>query len=308
MKIINGIEEISKSERLVLTMGMFDGVHKGHQTIIEKLNEIACIENGNSALLTFYPHPRMVLQPDSDFKLLTTLEEKIELLKDYGLDYLIIQPFDFEFSRISPVSFVRDTLVNQLNIHTLVVGHDHHFGRNRSGDFAQLQELADLYHFKTLQLSAILEDEKPISSTKIREALCSGNIPYVNEALNHSYCISGEVIHGDKIGRTLGFPTINLKLNSDKLIPKDGVYGVDLMINNKSFIGLMNIGVRPTIEGKNQRIEIYILDFNDCLYGESVSVNILCRIRNEQKFEDLNSLKNQIQKDVSFFKEFLKQK
>ena len=305
MKIIHGIEEISKSERLILTIGMFDGVHKGHQTIIEKLNEIAFKENGNSALLTFSPHPRKVLQSDDSFKLLTTLDEKIELLKDYNLDYLIIQPFDFEFSRISPLNFVRYTLVNQLNIHTLILGHDHHFGRNRAGDFSQLQELAELYHFKALQLSAILEDEKPISSTKIREALSEGNIPYANEALNHPYGISGEVIHGDKIGRTLGFPTINLKVDSDKLIPKDGVYGVNLKIDNKTFTGLMNIGFRPTIEGKNQRIEIYVLDFNHNLYGEKVSLNILCRIRDEQKFENLDCLKNQIEKDIQYFKEFL---
>uniref|UniRef100_UPI0039A73F73 bifunctional riboflavin kinase/FAD synthetase n=1 Tax=Ornithobacterium rhinotracheale TaxID=28251 RepID=UPI0039A73F73 len=302
MKIVEGIQPIAETEKLVLTIGMFDGVHKGHQSIINQLNERAKTINGHSALLTLSPHPRRVLQPEEEFKLLSPLEEKIQLLERYNLDYLIIQPFDFNFSRTSSLDFVRDSLVNQLNIHTLIIGHDHQFGRNRAGDFQQLQELSSLYNFDLKQLSAIEENATPISSTKVRNALKEGNVAYVSQALGRPYTLAGTVIHGDKIGRTLGFPTVNLAVNDEKLIPKNGVYGVNILINGEKFQGLMNIGIRPTIQGKNQRIEVFIFNFERNLYEEKLSVEILCRIRDEQKFGSLEELKKQIARDVSFFK------
>ncbi|MGP2570294.1 bifunctional riboflavin kinase/FAD synthetase [Ornithobacterium rhinotracheale] len=302
MKIVEGIQPIAESEKLVLTIGMFDGVHKGHQSIINQLNKRAKAVNGHSALLTLNPHPRHVLQSDSDFKLLSPIDEKIQLLKKYNLDYLIIQPFDFEFSRTSSLDFVRESLVKQLNIHTLIIGHDHQFGRNRAGDFHQLQELSSLYNFELSQLKAIKENENPISSTKVRNALAEGNIAYATQALGRSYSLEGKVIHGDKIGRTLGFPTVNLAINDKKLIPKNGVYGVNVWIDGQKFQGLMNVGIRPTIEGKNQRIEVFIFDFEDNLYEKTLKVEILNRIRDEQKFDSLEDLKDQIAKDVLFFK------
>ncbi|MGV4529065.1 bifunctional riboflavin kinase/FAD synthetase [Ornithobacterium rhinotracheale] len=302
MKIVEGIQPIAESEKLVLTIGMFDGVHKGHQSIINQLNKRAKAVNGHSALLTLNPHPRHVLQSDSDFKLLSPIDEKIQLLKKYNLDYLIIQPFDFEFSRTSSLDFVRESLVKQLNIHTLIIGHDHQFGRNRAGDFHQLQELSLLYNFELSQLKAIKENENPISSTMVRNALAEGNIAYATQALGRSYSLEGKVIHGDKIGRTLGFPTVNLSINDEKLIPKNGVYGVNVWIDGQKFQGLMNVGIRPTIEGKNQRIEVFIFDFEDNLYEKTLKVEILNRIRDEQKFDSLEDLKDQIAKDVLFFK------
>ncbi|MRI63950.1 bifunctional riboflavin kinase/FAD synthetase [Ornithobacterium rhinotracheale] len=302
MKIVEGIQPIAESEKLVLTIGMFDGVHKGHQSIINQLNNKAEAVNGHSALLTLNPHPRHVLQSDSDFKLLSPIDEKIQLLEKYNLDYLIIQPFDFEFSRTSSLDFVRESLVKQLNIHALIIGHDHQFGRNRAGDFHQLQELSSLYNFELSQLKAIKENENPISSTKVRNALAEGNIAYATQALGRSYSLEGKVIHGDKIGRTLGFPTVNLAINDKKLVPKNGVYGVNILVDGEKFQGLMNVGIRPTIEGKNQRIEVFIFDFGDNLYEKTLKVEILNRIRDEQKFDSLEDLKNQIAKDISVFK------
>lgn len=302
MEVIHGIQPLNPNKKLVLTIGMFDGVHKGHQAIIQKLNKYAKEIGGHSALLSFTPHPRQVLQPDGDLKLLSTLEEKLNLLNIYHLDYAIIHPFTLEFSRLSAVEFVRDYLVNQLQIHTLLVGHDHHFGRNRMGDFQQLEELGSLYNFRSVQLSAVLEDELPISSTKIRNALQINDINYTTEALGHFYSITGEVVHGHKIGRNLSFPTVNINFSKDKLLPANGVYGVRVKLQNKLFFGLMNIGKSPTFNLTEQRVEIYLLDFDKEVYGEKVKAEILCFIRSEKKFENTEALKNQIQQDEMYFR------
>lgn len=301
MEIIHGIHPLNPSKKLILTIGMFDGVHRGHQSIIQQLNRYAEETGGHSALLSFTPHPRQVLQPDGELKLLSTLEEKLDLLCQYHLDYAIIHPFTVEFSRLSAVEFVRDYLVNHLQIHTLLVGYDHHFGRNRMGDFQQLEELADLYNFQALQLSAVLENDLPISSTKIRNALLTSDIDYVTEALGHFYPITGKVIHGYKIGRKLGFPTINMAFSKDKLLPADGVYGVRVELQNQLFFGLMNIGKSPTFDFKEQRVEVYLLDFDGEVYDETVKADILCFIRGEKKFENAEALKNQIQRDEAYF-------
>lgn len=302
MEIINGIQDIAPEKKLVLTIGMFDGVHKGHQSIISKINQYAKEIGGHSALLSFHPHPRTILQPNCNLSLLTTLEEKLDLLKSYSLDYTILHPFSIEFSKLSSYNFVKDYLVNKLHIHTLLVGHDHHFGRDRSGDFNQLIGLSNQFSFKALQLSAILENEKPISSTKIREALMGYDIRYVSEALGYHYTISGNVIHGNKIGRKLKYPTLNICIPKEKLLPADGVYGVKVQHRDGSHFGLMNIGNRPTFDFEEHRVEVFLLDYEGNLYDEFVKVQILSFIRKEKKFDSLDALKAQIYKDETFFR------
>lgn len=305
MEVLKNIDKIGAGQKTILTLGMFDGVHKGHQKIIQYLNTLAQETGSKSCLLTFSPHPRLVLQKDTDLKLLTLEDEKIDLLERFGLDILYVQPFDFDFSRKTSVEFVRDFLVNKLNVSTLIIGHDHQFGRNREGNFEQLQELADLYDFQVIQLEAIIANEKPISSTKVRNALLDGDIIYANQALGYNYRIQGKVIHGDGIGKTLGFPTINLAVPEIKLLPKKGVYGVSLQIDGINCFGLLNIGNRPTFEGEDNRVEVWILDFEGDLYNAYIQLDILTRIRDEQKFNDKTELIAQIQKDEQIFRTFL---
>ena len=305
MEVISHIQSLPKNQKTILTLGMFDGVHKGHQKIIQYLNEIAHQQDQKSCLLTFWPHPRLVLHQDFDLKLLTLHEEKIRLLEEFDLDLLYVQPFDIDFSSLSAVEFVRDFLVKQLHVHTLIIGYDHRFGRKREGNFELLEELAALYQFKVIRLEAIFENKVPISSTKIRNALLEGNITYANEALGYLYRITGNVIHGDGIGKTLGFPTINLDVPESKLLPKDGVYGVQLRLNKQKYFGLLNIGYRPTINSSQHRVEVYILDFEGNLYDEEIQIEVLIRIRDEKKFENKNQLVTQINLDETYFRNLM---
>lgn len=305
MEVISHIESIPENQRTVLTLGMFDGVHKGHQKIIQYLNSIGHQSDVKSCLLTFWPHPRLVLHQDFDLKLLTLHEEKIKLLEKFNLDLLYVQPFDHDFSRLSSIEFVRDFLVAKLKVKTLIIGYDHRFGRNREGSFELLEELSELYEFNVLQLEAIFEGDVPISSTKIRNALLEGNLDYANNALGYNYGITGTVIHGDGIGKTLGFPTINLSVDKLKLLPKDGVYGVQLWLNDQKYFGLMNIGYRPTINDEQHRIEVFILDFEGDLYDQEIQIELLTRIRDEQKFEGKDQLVAQIRKDETQFRAFI---
>ena len=305
MEVISHIQSIPEGQKTILTLGMFDGVHKGHQEIIQYLNGLSRHHNEKSCLLTFWPHPRLVLHQDFDLKLLTLHEEKIKLLEHFDLDLLYVQPFDLNFSRMSSIEFVRDFLVRKLHVHTLIIGHDHRFGRNREGDFELLQELAELYKFKVIQLDAIFENNLPISSTKIRSALIEGNLTYANEALGYCYSITGKVIHGDGIGRKLGFPTVNLEISKLKLLPKDGVYGVQLFLKGEQFYGLLNIGFRPTINQPEHRVEVYILDFDGDLYDEEIEIQLLTRIRDERKFENKDKLSDQIKKDELYFRNYI---
>lgn len=300
-----GIQEINDNRNSILTLGMFDGVHKGHQKIISRLNKIAAQKNGQSTLLSFSPHPRLVLQKDSDLKLLTLQEEKIAKLEQFGLENLVIHPFDIDFSRKTSLQFVRDYLVNTMGLHTLVIGHDHHFGRNREGNFEQLSEYAALYHFELLQLEAILGNEQPISSTKIRNALLSGDLAYAHQTLGYHYTLCGKVIHGDGIGKTIGSPTANLQVHPLKLIPKNGVYAVKTKIEQQTYWGLMNIGTRPTLADNQKRIEVYLIDFCGDLYQQEICVELRFRLRDELKFENIEALKKQIQKDEKQLRSFL---
>lgn len=298
MNIYNSIEECLHLENAVVTLGMYDGVHIGHQTIIKQLNETANKFGGESVLLTFSPHPRKVIQPDFQLELLSTLEEKENILEKYGLDNFIIHPFTKEFSQISSINFVVEYLIKKLNLHTLIIGHDHHFGKNREGNFEQLKVLSKEYGFNLIQLQAVEEDDIAISSTKIRNALTEGNIEFANKALNYNYPITGKVVHGDKIGRTLGFPTANLEVDSNKLIPKDGVYAVDVFVDNKKYLGLLSIGYRETVtNSREHRVEVNILNFNKDIYGEIIRLEFRGRLRDEKKFNSLDDLISAMNQD-----------
>lgn len=283
----------------MVTTGTFDGVHLGHQQIIKRLREIAEKEGGETVLLTFSPHPRMVLFPDSnEIKLLTTEHEKIELLEKYGIDHLIIHPFTKEFSRLSSLEFVRNILVNKIGTSKLVIGYNHHFGRNREGKFEHLKEYGPVYGFEIEEIPAQDVDNINVSSTKIRNAIKNGDIFTANLFLGHQYSLRGVVVEGDKIGREIGFPTANIMVKETyKLIPGDGVYAVDVYVNNVEYKGMLNIGIRPTLDKHENVTEVNIFDFDQNIYGEEIVINFRKRIRDEVKFNDLSSLKNQLIKD-----------
>lgn len=301
MKIFKSFEAIDYIPNPVLTIGTFDGVHLGHQKIINQLNEIAAKNNGESVLFTFYPHPRMVLFPDSHgLKLIQTQDEKQLKLKQKGLQNIIVHPFTKEFSRLPALEFVRDYLVNKLKIKTLIIGYDHHFGRNREGNIELLKELAPIYDFEVIEIGAKEIDEVNVSSTKIREALNNGDVSLANLYLGEAFEINGKVVHGQKLGTKIGFPTANIDIESNiKLIPKDGVYAVKVLRKNEEeHFGLLSIGSRPTVNDSGiTSIEVHVLDFNGNLYDEYLSLKLLKRIRDDKKFDSIELLINEMKKD-----------
>ncbi|MFM9983969.1 MAG: bifunctional riboflavin kinase/FAD synthetase [Flavobacteriales bacterium] len=301
MKIHTDFSHFKNNRNSIVTIGTFDGVHPGHQKIIERVHHLAQASGVESVLLTFYPHPRMVLHPeDHDLRLLSTPEEKAELLESTGIDHLMIYPFSPEFARLSAFDYVRDLLVNGLKSHTVVVGYDHRFGRNREGDHTTLVELAEVFGFEVEEISPEMVDSVNISSTKIRQALYGGHILEANKYLGRPYSMRGKVVHGDKIGRQLGFPTANIDLNYKyKLIPAHGIYAVKVDIGSETFNGVMNIGVRPTTHTRSEvTSEVYVLDFDRDIYGQQITVNFVDRIRDEMKFGSIDELKEKIQTDV----------
>lgn len=290
--------EFQSVANAVVTIGTFDGVHVGHQKIIARLKEIASRQQGEVVVLTFFPHPRMVLFPDSDIKLINTIAEKQLLLERFGADHLIIHPFTKEFSRYSAIEFVRDILVNRIGTKTLVIGYDHHFGRNREGSLEELKELAPLYNFEVEEIPEQDIDDVAVSSTKIRKALMEGDISTANKYLGYNYMLSGNVVSGDKIGRSLGFPTANLRIEDKlKLIPADGVYAVHIIINETKWNGMLYIGNRPTMQGKTKNIEVNIFDFDKDIYNESITVELLEKIRPDQTFLNMEELGKQLIED-----------
>ena len=307
MKIYHSISSfITTKNTSIVTIGTFDGVHIGHQEIIKKLVKNAHSNNDKSVILTFFPHPRMVLQKGGDLKLLTTLQEKITLLEKIGLDFLIIEPFTKDFSRLTALDFVRDILVKQLHLKKLVIGYDHHFGRNREGNFKQLQEYGTLFNFTIEEIPAQDIQDIAVSSTKIREALKDGNIKKANNYLGYKFMLTGTVIHGRGLGKKWNYPTINIHIEeSYKLIPKSGVYIVKTILHNTTIFGIMNIGYRPTVNGKHQTIEVHLLDFNADLYGENIEVHLIYRLRDEQKFDSINKLITQIKNDEKEARELI---
>ena len=290
--------DFKPTKKTIVTLGTFDGVHIGHQKIIEKLLQNAMEYNCESLILTFFPHPRMVLQEGSDIKLLNTIDEKSVLLDKLGLDNLIIHPFDKEFSRLSAEEFVKKILVDTFNIQKIIIGYDHRFGRNRTANIDDLILYGEKFGFEVEQISAQEINEVSISSTKIRNAILDGNMALANEYLGYNYNLSGIVSQGKQLGRTIGFPTANIKIPEEyKLIPKNGVYIVKSILNQITVFGIMNIGVNPTVNGENLSIEVHFLDFDGDLYDEKISISIIDRIRDEQKFESVALLKLQLEKD-----------
>lgn len=308
MEVHHGIEDFAaKKLNTILTIGTFDGVHIGHKKIIERLNELKKAGQAESAILTFYPHPRSVLRQDGEIKMLTTPEEKITLLGQYKLDHLIIEPFTEALSGMTASRFVEEILVKRLKVKKLVIGHDHRFGKNREGDFDKLVELGDLFGYAVEEIPSQEIENIAVSSTKIRKALESGEIDKANRYLGYPYLLSGEVIRGKGIGRTISFPTINLKVHEDyKLIPKIGVYIVKTVIKNKCIHGLLNIGFRPTLNGTDKSVEVYLLGIDEELYGSHMQIELLHRLRDEVRFESIEELKDQISKDVEKARDWLK--
>ena len=299
MKVYKGLGEFEKLKNAVVTTGTFDGVHQGHQKILSRLIEVAKKNKGESMLLTFFPHPRMVLQPDSDLKLINTIDEKIKLLREVGIDHLIIHPFTKQFSRTTSLEFVRDLLVNKIGTTKLVIGYDHHFGRNREGSFEHLKEFGPIYGFEVEEISVQDVDNVNVSSTKIRKALEEGEVDVAASYLGYSFFIEGEVVHGQKVGRELGFRTANINIeNPYKLIPKNGIYAVNARIGESEYKGMLNIGLRPTIEASEKlTIEVHLFDFNEDIYGKQIHVSFIKRIRSEKKFENREALIAEMQKD-----------
>lgn len=290
----------------VVTIGTFDGVHLGHRTILKRLVNIAKKENLDSIVLTFFPHPRMVLQKESNIKLINTLSEKKALLSQIGLDHLIIHPFTKEFSRLSATEFVSDILVDQLNIKKIIIGYDHRFGRNRTATIKDLRAFGEMYGFEVEEIGVQELNEVAISSTKIRKALEEGDVSIANSYLGYPYMLSGKVIGGNRIGRTMKYPTANLNIEeSHKLIPKIGVYVVQAIINSEKIVGITSIGTNPTVGGKHKTIETYFLDFDQELYGKQLQIEFLTRIRNEKIFDSIEDLKEAIRKDEIFARDFI---
>ena len=298
MKIFNSINDFKPTKKTIVTIGTFDGVHIGHQKIIEKLIQNAVDYNCESLILTFFPPPRMVLQENSEIKLLNTIEEKSNLLEKMGLSNLIIHPFDKEFSILTAEEFVKTILVDALNIQKIIIGYDHRFGRNRSANIDDLILYGKQYNFEVEQISAQEIDDVSISSTKIRNAILNGHMALANEYLGYTYVLNGTVIKGKQLGRTIGFPTANLKIEEEyKLIPKNGVYIVKSTINKKTVFGILNIGTNPTVNGEKLSIEVHFIDFDGDLYHSNIEISVLESIREEQKFDSIELLKNQIQED-----------
>lgn len=299
MQIHNDINAVNKIKNAVVTTGTFDGVHLGHKKIIDRIRSLASNSNGETVIVTFYPHPRMVLFPDdNDLRLLNTPEEKNNLLQKMGVDHLVVIPFNKEFSRTTSLEFVRNVLVNKIGVKKLVIGYNHHFGRNREGGIEQLREFSQLYHFDVEEIPALDVDEIEVSSTKIRNAIINGDLQTACSFLGYDYFISGEVIKGKQLGRTIGFPTANINISYKyKLLPPNGVYAVKANLKGKAISGMMNIGMNPTVNALKKSIEVHLFDFNEDIYGEIISVSFIKKIRDEVKFESVDLLKAQLLKD-----------
>ena len=301
MKIFNNIQSYSSEKESILTIGTFDGVHIGHNKILTKLVEESKKNNLSSLIMTFFPHPRMVLQKSQEIKMINTIDEKIHLFEKTGVDNLIIQPFDENFSKIRAKEFVEEILVKKLNIKHIIIGYDHRFGKDREASVEDLKKFGLNYMFTVEEIAAQEIHSIAISSTKIRNAILKGEIKKCNEYLGRNFMLTGEVVHGDGLGKKINFPTANIEIiDTYKIIPKNGVYLVKTIINSEIYFGMMNIGVRPTIGGKNKSLEIHFFNFKDNIYNKTISVEIICKIRDEEKFSSIDELKIQLKKDEQF--------
>ena len=304
MKIVREFENYTENTPKVLSLGMFDGVHFGHISIINLLKSVAQENNLETAILTFWPHPRKVFNPNDEIKLLNTLNEKLNLLENANLDVVFLKSFDENFRNLTGEEFIRQILVQKLNVKHIIIGHDHVFGKNKSGNFELLQKLSKELDFVVQQLDAVKEGEFNISSTKIRNCLANGNIIGANKMLCYHYSVSGKVIDGKKLGRTIGYPTANIEVDELKLLPKKGAYIVEVYVKNKFYKGMLSIGTNPTVNGDKLTVEVYILDFNKDIYGEEITVKFRDFLHEEIKFESLEKLIERLDEDKRLTKEF----
>lgn len=300
MRVIRSLSSEIEFNHPVLTLGTYDGVHLGHQAIFDKLIKQAKSSGKESVLFTFHPHPRMVLNPETHgVRLIDTIEEKLVKLEALGLDTVVLFPFTKEFSSLSAEAFVKQILVDTIHISEIHIGYDHHFGKNREGSFAELLQMGKKYGFSVQETSAVSIGEKAISSTKIRNALFEGDTLLAAKYLGCPYSITGEVIHGNKLGRTIGFPTANIRLEKDKILPNIGVYAVKITIDNVVYNGVLNVGKKPTVQQSDLiSAEVFIFDFDQDIYGETIKVDFYAFLRGEQRFDSVNSLKLQLTQDA----------
>lgn len=298
MVTVQSISKYDKRHPTAITIGTFDGVHIGHRKILDRLLRESRRTGLKATVLTFFPHPRMVLQKDTELKLLNTIEEKTQIFEDTGLDFLIIHPFTREFSRLTALEFVRDILVNQLGIKKIIIGYDHRFGRNRNANIKDLRTFGNTFDFEVEEIPVQEIDEVSVSSTKIRKALLDGDVTTANAYLGYQYMLTGIVVRGKGLGRELNFPTANLKIReSHKLIPKNGAYAVQAVIDRQQVFGMMNIGFNPTVDGTQKSIEVHFFDYSGDLYEKSLQIRLIKRLRDERKFNSLNDLQTQLNKD-----------
>jgi len=306
LKIITDFKDYHSNAPLALSLGMFDGVHLGHLSIINTLNLIAKNEDLESAILSFWPHPRKFLNPDDNVKMLNTLEEKLDLLEKSGIQNIFLKTFDEEFRNLTGTEFCEQVLVDKLNVKHIIIGHDHTFGKNKSGNFDLLKSLSTELDFKVNQLEAVQQNDLNISSTKIRIALSEGRIRDANEMLGYNYPLTGKVIHGKKLGRTIGYPTANIDVPINKLLPKSGAYIVEVYVDDQFYKGMLSIGTNPTIDDLNQSLhtEVYILDFDQDIYDQEITVKFRDYLHDEIKFQGLEKLIEKLDLDKKLTAEF----
>ncbi|AMQ57036.1 bifunctional riboflavin kinase/FAD synthetase [Algoriphagus sanaruensis] len=307
MKIYEGLEGFEPVSNAVVTSGTFDGVHLGHQKILKRIREIARSIQGETVLITFWPHPRLVLHPHNhQLRLLSTFEEKANLLRQFGIDHLVTIPFTQDFSQMSSKEFIQQILIDRIHTRKLVIGYDHRFGKNREGSFEYLQQHSQEFGFELEEISREDVEEIGVSSTKIRKALESGDIRTANLYLGRPYELNGLVVKGQQIGRSIGFPTANIHVpNNYKLIPKDGVYAVEAKVEDQLYKAMLNIGNRPTVDGTKKTVETHLFDFQGDLYNKLITVYFRDFIREEQKFDGLEALKKQLIEDQKTAKSLL---
>jgi len=301
MRIFDNLKSYSSKKESILTIGTFDGVHIGHNKILKRLIQDSKKNNLSSLVMTFFPHPRMILNKSHEIKMIDTIDEKINLLEKTGLDNLIIHPFDNNFSKIRAKEFVEEILVKKLKIKEIIIGYDHKFGKDREASVEDLKKFGKDYMFTVKEIPAQEIDSIAISSTKIRDAILNGEIEKCNKFLGRNFILTGKVVYGEGLGKKIDFPTANIEIKETyKIIPKNGVYLVKTKINSNTYFGMMNIGIRPTVGGRNKSLEIHFFNFKDNIYGKNVSIEIIKKIRDEEKFSSIDQLKIQLKKDEQF--------
>ncbi len=299
MKLHNSTDNLPAFKNAVITIGTFDGVHCGHQEIIKTLKDAAAAIGGETVIITFHPHPRKVVSSVvTGIRLITTLQERIDLIAQTGIDHLVVVPFTDYFANQSAEEYISNFLVDKFHPHTIIIGYDHRFGKERSGDYKLLEEKAPVYNYRLMEIPEHLLDAVKVSSTNIRNAIIHSNIEEANKLLGYNFFFEGEVVHGDKIGRTLGYPTANLKItDNEKIVLGDGIYAVYTDVDGKQYKGMMSIGFRPTVNGKKRVIEVNLFDFANEIYGHVIRVHVVKYLRSEVKFNGLEALKEQLHKD-----------